>query len=126
MTRPETTRRMDRVNALLRQEVSRVLAVDLKDPRLSLVVSVTQVDASRDLRHATVLVSVLGDESQKRRTLKALKSAAGFIHRTLRQKLTIKAVPSLDFHLDESIEHGTEVLKLIDQVTSTPETHEEE
>jgi len=120
------TRRMDRVNALLRQEISRVLAVELRDPRLASVVSVTLVDASPDLRHANVLISVLGDKSEKRRTLKALKSAAGFIHRNLRQKLTIKAVPSLDFHLDESIEHGTEVLRIIDQVTSTSETHEEE
>ncbi|MCH8205992.1 MAG: 30S ribosome-binding factor RbfA [Chloroflexi bacterium] len=107
------TRRMDRVNALLRQEISRVLTIELKDPRLSSVVSITHVDSSPDLKRARVFVSVLGDKDAKKRTLTALKSARGFIHRSIRQQLTLKAVPTLEFRLDESIEQGAEMLERI-------------
>ena len=107
------TRRMDRVNVLLRQEISRVLAAELRDPRVSSMVSITYVDSSADLHHARVGVSVMGDEAQKRSTLKALKSAAGFIHRNIRRHLTLKTVPSLQFYLDDSIERGAEMLEMI-------------
>ena len=110
------TRRMDRVNVLLRQEISRVLASELKDPRLSSLISVTRVDSSSGLRHARVFVSVLGDQSAKDTSLTALRSAAGFIHRSLRQHLTLKATPTLEFHLDESIEKGAEILDIIDEL----------
>ncbi len=116
------TRRLDRINVLLRQEISRLLAGELKDPRLSSVVSITEVDTSPDLRHARVYVSVLGDEQAKRSTLQALKSASGFIHRSMRESLALKTVPALDFYLDESIERGAELLEKIRQVTSGPDS----
>ena len=119
------TRRMERVNGLLRQEISHVLAAELRDPRISSVVSVTHVDASADLRHAKVFVSVLGDDPEKLRTLKALKSAAGFIHRSIRRNLSLKAVPSLGFYLDESIEQGAEMLQMIKDAAPHSETDAE-
>ena len=119
------SRRMDRVNVLLRQEISRVLAVELRDPRLASLVSVTFVDTSTDLRHAKVFVSVLGGQSDKQDTLTALKSAAGFIHRSMRQRLTLRAVPTLDFYLDDSIERGAEMLEMIKEVAPKPETNEQ-
>ena len=118
------TRRMDRINVVLRQEISRVLALELRDPRLASMVSITQVDTSADLHHAKVYVSVMGDREAKRSTLQALKSAAGFIHRELRYHLTLKAVPSLQFHLDESIERGAEILQLIND--SSPAAGQDE
>ena len=102
------TYRIERVNALLRQEISQVLAADLKDPRLATLVSIVRVSSSRDLRMARVYVSVMGDDSAKQNTLLALKSAAGFIHRSIRKKLDLKNVPMLDFRIDESIEQGAE------------------
>ena len=118
------SRRMDRVNVLLRQEISHVLATQLKDPRLSSIVSITSVDASSDLRLAKVFVSVLGSQQEKGDTLKALKSASGFIHRNVRNQLKLKNVPSLVFRLDESIERGAELLELIKEVAPPPETDE--
>ena len=117
------SRRMDRVNVLLRQEISKLLAEDLKDPRISPVVSITRVDATPDLRRAKVFVSVLGEEKSKKDTLRALKSAAGFIHRSMRHRLDLKAVPFLHFQLDDSIERGAELLKLIKE--AAPEAAEE-
>ena len=118
------TRRMDSVNVLLRQEISRVLATELKDPRLSTIVTVTDVDAAPDLRRAKVFVSVLGDRAEKKSTLKGLKSAAGFIHRSLRKRVALKSVPSLEFYLDESIEQGTDILQLINDLARQTETIE--
>ena len=118
-------RRMERVNVLLREEISRILANELNDPRISTIVSITHVEASPDLRHAKVHVSVFGDEQNKRNTIIALKSASGFINRTMRSNITLKNAPFLSFFLDESIERDAEMLNMIEeQVSSLPEREE--
>ena len=119
-------RRIERINALLRQEVSRLLATELRDPRLSSLVSVTHVETSADLGSARVYVSVLGDQSAKTNTLRGLSSASGFIRRNMRQHLSLRTVPSVAFYLDESIERGDEVLRLIDDAAADPDTRETE
>ena len=72
------TRRMERVNVLLREEISRIVVAELRDPRLSKVITVTRVDTSRDLSRSWVYISVMGKQDHKDDTLKALKSASGF------------------------------------------------
>ena len=104
---------MDRVNTLVRQEISRILAVELNDPRLSSLISITEVRTSRDLRSAKVYFSVFGDADTKQNALDALESAGGFIHRALKRNLSLKFAPFLSFQLDESIEQGSEMLELI-------------
>ncbi len=113
-------RRIERVNVLLRQEISTILSNELNDPRLSSMVTVTSVEAARDLHSARVFVSVLGRPDQKRDTLVALKDASGFVRKRLRRSVTLRSVPTLEFTLDESIERGVEMLKLIDEVTPSP------
>ena len=112
------TRRMERINGLLRQEISSLLLTEVNDPRLSSIVSITQVDTSADLRNAKVFVSVLGTTSEKNTALDGLHSAAGFVHRSLRKNVGLKIVPTLHFKLDESIERGTEVLEAIKKISS--------
>lgn len=107
------TRRMDRVNVLLRDEISRVVTSELKDPRLPSIVSVTYVETSSDMRQAKVFISVLGNDADKLKALKVMKSAAGFIHRNIRKHVSTRSVPSLRFYLDESIERGAELLEVI-------------
>ena len=114
------SRRIDRVNGLLRQEISNVIANELRDPRLASMVSVTEVDTSADLRKAKVFVSVLGGPDDKAKTLKALRSAAGFVHRSMRGKLSLKSVPSLEFYIDDSIEKGAKMLEMIRRVSPGP------
>lgn len=112
-------RRMERVNVLVRQEISQIMFADMKDPRLSVVVSVTRVDTAPDLRSAKVYISVLGDAEDKKRNMEALNSAGGFIHRTLKRNLrSLKYVPVLSFQLDESIEKGAEMIEMIDKLVS--------
>ena len=108
--------RIERVNALLRQEVGSVVADELKDPRISSIVSITRVETSRDLGFAKVYVSVLGSDQEKSDTLRALGSAAGFIHRSIRPNLRMRSVPHLSFSLDEAIEKGAEMVAFIDKV----------
>ncbi len=116
------SRRMDRVNVLVRQEISQIMLTDLKDPRLSEVVSVTHVDTAPDLRTARVYISVLGDAEAKSRNIEALTSAGGYIHRSLRRSLpSLKYIPLLSFQIDESIEKGAEMIDMIGRmVTDRP------
>ena len=115
-------RRIDRVNMLLRKEISRVMANELRDPRLSQVVSVTHVDTTSNLRFAKVYVSVLGGDEDKRGTMDALNSASGYIHRTVRDSVTLKVMPFLRFQLDESIERGAALSDMIEGAVGDAET----
>ncbi len=113
------SRRLERINNLLRQEISQLLRSQVNDPRLNNFISITKVFVSPDLRKAKVLVSVLGTEAQKKEVLAGFASASGFLRRELAQRLVLKRVPELSFVIDESIEQGTKVLKLIDQLSET-------
>ena len=112
------TRRTDRVGALLRQEISRLLAGQLKDPRLDLLLSVTRVDVTVDLQYASVGISVLGNPTQQQEALQGMESASGFLHRELRSRLRLRRVPQLRFALDTSIQEGTQLLDLMERVRS--------
>jgi ribosome-binding factor A len=111
------THRLDRINVLLRQEISQLVAHEVKDPRLSGLISITRVETTPDLSQAKVFVSVLGNADDKAKTLIALKSAAGFLQRSMRQNLTLRKVPAIEFHTDESIERAAEVLRLMKEVS---------
>lgn len=106
--------RQERVAEALREEISDLLG-ELKDPRVGFA-SVTRVEMSPDLRHARVYVSVLGDESQKRATMEGLRSATGFIRSEVGRRVRLFRTPEIAFHLDESLEKGARVLKLIQDV----------
>jgi ribosome-binding factor A len=113
------SRRVERLNTLIRQEISELLKRVVKDPRLGGFVTVTRVSTSPDLRHAKVLVSVIGSEEEERQVLQTLTAAAGFLRRELSGRLRLRRTPELTFHYDDSIEQGAQVLQLINQVTAT-------
>ena len=105
-------KRLDRVNQLIKEEVSTLLQRELKDPRLGFV-TVTEVEISKDLRQAKVFVSVLGDEKQWQASLAALQSARGFVRNWLRQHLDLRITPELVFHPDRSMEHAARIQALL-------------
>ena len=119
------TRRTDRINGLLRQEISHLVARDLRDPRLTGVVSITQVDTSADLRHARVFVSVLGTADQKETVLKGISSAAGFMRKEMRGRLSLKYIPELTIVLDESLEEADYMSQLMDRMSADGPTNAE-
>lgn len=112
------TRRLHKINGHLRQEISSLLLYELKDPRISTVVTIVSVDTSADLQHAKVLVSVMGVDEEKKTVLEVLNAAAGFFHRELRPRLSLKVVPHLRFVLDDSIEQGTRILNVMNDLSS--------
>lgn len=107
--------RISRISEEIKREISNIIQNELKDPRLPKVVSITAVKVARDLKHAKIFVSVLGDDEEKKSALEGLKSAAGFIRREIGQKMQIRYIPELHFELDSSIEHGIYITKLIDE-----------
>ncbi len=111
-----TARRMQRVNELIREEISELLSREVKDPRLTGIISVTEVDTSPDLGNAKVYISIMGTEEEKKLAEKGLSAASGFIRRGLGERLSLRRVPELRFELDESIERGIRLIQLIDEV----------
>ncbi len=108
--------RTERVNVLLRDEISHLMAHQVKDPRLPRLVSITQVQTSVDLQHARVYVSVMGSREEKDQALTALESASGFMRKELRSRLDLKHIPELHFVLDETIEQADRVLRLMNSL----------
>ena len=110
------SRRTERVNDLIRDELSELMLREVRDPRLGGLISITRVDVSPDLYNARVDVSVMADPPEQKEALRALNAAASFFHRELKQRLQIRRVPFLVFKLDTSIQEGAEMLALIDEV----------
>lgn len=110
------TRRTQRLNDQVRDELSQLILHHVRDPRLSSVVTVTSVEVSPDLTLAKVFISALGGEEEKARTMEGIASAAGYLRRELAQRLTLRRMPKLEFLRDDSIQEGVETFHLIKQV----------
>ena len=111
------TYRIAQINKLIRRELSELIQRELKDPRIDEFVIVTDVETSKDLRHARVFISHIGNEEQRQEILQVLQSAAGFLRKELNNNLRLRRIPELHFCQDNSIERGTHILNLIDQVS---------
>ncbi|HUD72595.1 MAG TPA: 30S ribosome-binding factor RbfA [Dongiaceae bacterium] len=107
--------RTERLADLIREEISRMLLRDLRDPRLGFV-TLTGASVSPDLRHVKVFVSVLGDETARDGSLKALRSAAGLIQRTLFKNLHLRYAPTVSFAFDDSLEKGDRIERVLRQI----------
>jgi ribosome-binding factor A len=105
------SQRTQRLDELLREEISAIIGRDVHDPRIGFV-TVTSVDVAPDLRNATVWVSVIGQPDERRETLRALGRAMPFVRRELRV-LRLKRIPELHLRLDETAERGTRVLSIL-------------
>jgi len=110
------THRIERVNQLIRQELSLLLLRETKDPRLSSYISINSVTTSPDLRYARVMVSCVCEESRKKEIMEALAHSSGFFRSLLAKNLRMRRVPELTFVWDTSIERGSRIIELIDKV----------
>ena len=111
--------RIERVNQLIRQEISDLLQREVKDPRLSQFIAITEVDTSQDLRHARIYISFISDKQQKQAALDALTGASNFFRKEMARTLRLRRIPELSFHWDNSIERGARITELIDDVSSS-------
>jgi len=113
------SRRTERLNKVIKQEISDLLEREIDDPRLNNLISVTEVSISPDFKYAKVFVSVLGNEKDKTDMLTGFNAASGFLRRKLSSRLRLKRAPYISFHCDDSIERGARVSNLFEQVNST-------
>jgi len=108
-------KRVKRLEELLKEEISKIILREVKDPRIGFV-SLTNVKVSGDLRHAKVFVSVYGSESEKKQTMKGLEQATGFVRKLIGNRIKTYHTPEIMFRYDDSIEHGVHISKLINKV----------
>jgi ribosome-binding factor A len=106
------SQRIDRVDELLRQEIGAIVTRDVADPRVGFA-TITSVETTRDLRHAKVWVSVIGQPAERDAAVAALQHAMPFIRHELGKSLRIKRIPDLHVHLDDTAERGTRILRLL-------------
>ena len=104
--------RIDRISEEIKRELSMVIR-ELKDPRLTGIVSVIGVRVTKDLKFAKAFVSVMGSEQEQKSALEALKSAAGFIRREIGSRVNLRITPEFSFVLDNSIEYGAHINEVL-------------
>jgi ribosome-binding factor A len=109
------SQRTDRIDELLRQEITSIVARDVADPRVGFV-TVTSVETTPDLRHAKVWVSVIGQPAERDAAVTALGHAMPFVRRELGMRLRLKRIPDLHVRLDDTAERGTRVLQLLHEL----------
>ena len=114
-------KRTRRIAQELKKEVSSIISIDLKDPRVSSLASITDVELTNDLSQAKIFVSIIGDDEEKEETIEGLNSSKGFIKKELGQRLRLRHIPDLIFVLDETIERGRYMDNLIDKVIKQDE-----
>ena len=112
-----------RINGEVQKELSTIIRNEIKDPRIHPMTSVMAVEVSPDLKTCKAYISVLGEKEAKEATIKGLNSAEGYIRRQLAKNLNLRNTPEIRFILDESIEYGVNMSKLIDDVTKKDNSH---
>lgn len=117
-------RRPDRVAEAIREQVATFLAEGAKDPRIKAFVTVTAVDVTRDLRHATVFVSLMGDDANKKATMEGLGSVASHLRSVLGKTLRLRSAPEIHFRTDESVARASRIESLLAQIRDEREHRE--
>ena len=106
-----------RINEEVKREISNIIRNEIKDPRLTAMVSVTDVKVTKDLRYAKVFVSIFGkDDEEKNNTFIALKNASGYIRKEIGQRINLRYNPQIKFEIDDSINYGMHIEELIQKV----------
>jgi ribosome-binding factor A len=114
--------RQEKLGELIAVELSNLFRTRVKDPRVGFA-SITRVEVSGDLRHAKVYVSVMGTPEEQAATMQALKHASGFLRHEVAERITLRYMPELIFKLDTSIEEGSRILALIQQIEDEERTN---
>ncbi len=106
-----------RINSEVQKEISMILREDLKDPRVDPVrTSVMAVEVTPDLKFAKIYISVMGDDSEKEKTMEGLKKSSSYVRHQLAHRMNLRNTPELTFVLDNSIEYGVAMSKRIDEL----------
>ena len=115
-----------RINGEVLRELSNIIRGEIKDPRINPMTSVVAVEVAPDLKTCKAYISVLGDEESQKNTLAGLKSAEGYIRRELAHNINLSNTPQITFVLDQSIEYGVKMSKMINDVTKDMPVRDED
>ena len=107
--------RIERINQAVKEEVSRIIQMEVKDPRLEFV-TITHVEVSRDLQHAKVYFSVLGNSAKIEEAKQGLNSARGFVRKLIGQRIRMRYTPEIAFVFDRSIAYGMRIEETIERM----------
>lgn len=116
--------RTDRLNSLLKEVISEVIKKEVKHTDVSEFITITQVDITKDLHLAKVYFSVIGSDEDKKKTLNALNSAAGFIAARSSKKVRMRYFPSLTFYMDESVDKHIRIQEMLKKINEEKEKRE--
>ncbi|MDD6772083.1 MAG: 30S ribosome-binding factor RbfA [Inconstantimicrobium porci] len=109
--------RAGRINEEVKKEISDIIRTEIKDPRLTAMISVVDVNVTKDLRYAKVYISIFANsDEEKNASFEALKNACGFIRREVGHRVNLRYAPEIIFELDNSIEHGMHIDSLLDKI----------
>jgi ribosome-binding factor A len=109
--------RVEKVRELIKQEVSKIIVNELKDPRVKLV-TVTAVDITKDLRAAKIYISLYGADDEKAKSLAGLQKAAGFIRAQIGQRIKLRITPEIHFQVDKSLEYSEHIQKILAKINN--------
>lgn len=115
-----------RINSEVQKELSQIISLEIKDPRIHPMTSITEVEVTPDLKFATVYISIFGKEEEDKETLEGLQSAAGYIRKELARRINLRNTPELRFKYDNSFAYGMKMDRLIDEVMRQQEDKEKE
>ncbi len=110
------TRRIQRLNQQIREELADLLRREMRDPRLAGLISITGVETTPDLALARVYVSIFGSDDEVAEALRALQRAAGFLRRELGERVRVRRLPLLEFKFDPSIARGARIMQLLREI----------
>ncbi len=117
MAEKKISRRQERVNVRIVQEVSAILR-EINDERIGFI-TVTRSEVSADLRHANVFISVLGDDTSKMETMRAIKANTSFVRKSLAKVLQTKVTPEINFKIEKAIDKSVDISELIKEARAT-------
>ena len=109
--------RIERVNTLIRRELSELIQRQLRDPRIDVFLTITAVDTSPDLKFSKIYISSIDGEGEEQKIVSVLNAATGFLRTELAKKVRLRRMPELSFQWDKSIEQGDHILRLLDEVS---------
>jgi ribosome-binding factor A len=104
--------RVEKVQEFIKQEISKIILTELKDPRVGFA-TITQVEATGDLRSAKIYVSLMGSDAQKADTWKGLQSSLGYMRSEIGKRIRMRITPELSLHLDESLDYSAHIQELL-------------
>lgn len=111
--------RIEKINQAIKKEISNIVQNELKDPRLGFI-TITKVEATKDLHYAKVSFSVLGEKLEKEKVLQGLTSASGFIRKLIGERIRLRYTPEISFEVDNSAEYSVRIYEQLERIKNEP------